>query len=57
MSLVVTFLMPGKIRTFNPQIRSLILYPVELQAQKRLKAVYTMPWLTLPQGLKSLHAL
>lgn len=24
--------MPGKIRTFNNQIRSLILYPVEIQA-------------------------
>ncbi len=24
--------MPGKIRTLNPQIRSLILYPIEPQA-------------------------
>lgn len=25
--------MLGKIRTLNPQIRSLVLYPIELQAQ------------------------
>ena len=27
--------MLGKTRTLNPQIRSLVLYPIELQAQKK----------------------
>lgn len=33
--LVFEDFVPGKIRTLNPQIRSLILYPIEPQAQQR----------------------
>lgn len=32
--------MLGKIRTLNPQIRSLILYPIEPQARKEFFVLY-----------------
>ena len=34
--------MPGKVRTLNSHIRSVVLYPIELQAQTAEKGIRTL---------------